>query len=222
MKLAILLPGFLDSPDYLHLITIEKGLQALGYTVVRLDPCNLWSKGDIHDYSITNYLKDIRKVIDEYADKNLADLILVGHSVGGFVSIIAGERYPEVTKIVSLCPPAGFDNPPIKWKGEEYRIAHRDLPTDSAKSREFKVPVAFAYDSFKYDAITAIKNIVNPLMIFIALEDIVVPPDDTEILVDAAKAPYVVRLDGIGHDFRHSEKECETVMGEIEKFLSTV
>ncbi len=38
MKLALLLPGFLDSPDYLHLTTIEKGLQALGYTVVRLDP----------------------------------------------------------------------------------------------------------------------------------------------------------------------------------------
>lgn len=186
--------------------------------MIRLDPCNLWSNGNIQEYSITNYLKDIRKVIDEYADKNLSDLILVGHSVGGFVSIIAGERYPEVTKIVSLCPPSGFDNPPVKWKGEEDRIAHRDLPTDPAKSREFRVPISFAYDSFKYDTITAIRNIEKPLMLFIALEDTVVPPQDTEKLVDAANAPYVIRLEGIGHDFRHSKKECEIVMEEIENF----
>lgn len=222
MKLAILLPGFLDSPDYLHIITIEKGLQTLGYTVVRLDPCGLWKNGDIAHYSITNYLKDVRTVIDDYKNENPQELILVGHSVGGFVSIIAGERYAEVTKIIALCPPSGFDNPPVKWKDKEYRIAHRNLPNDQTLSREFKVPISFAYDSFTYNAIEAVKKIEKPLMILIALEDSVVPPQDTEKLVMAARNPYTVKLKRMGHDFRYSEKECALVMDEIEKFLSKV
>ena len=40
MKLALLLPGYLDSPDYLHMKIFEKGLKGLGYTTERLDP--LW------------------------------------------------------------------------------------------------------------------------------------------------------------------------------------
>ncbi len=222
MKLAILLPGFLDSPDYLHLITFEKGLQRLGYTVVRLDPCGLWRNGDISHYSITNYLKDVMKVIDEHKNDNPEEIILVGHSVGGFVSIIAGERYAEVTKIIALCPPSGFDNPPVKWKGKEYRICQRDLPNDRTTSREFNVPISFAYDSFTYNAIEAIKRVDKPLMILISLEDTVVPPQDTEKLVMAAKNPYTVRLKEMGHDFRYSEKECAVVMKEIEKFLLKV
>lgn len=220
MKLAILLPGFLDSPDYLHLIIIEKGLQALGYTAIRLDPCGLWSDGDIHKYSITNYLKDIRKAIDIYKDEKPEEVILVGHSVGGFVAIIAGERYAEVTRIIALCPPSGFDNPPVKWNDKGFRIVKRDMPRDKTTLTEFVVPISFAYDSFTYDAIATVKRIEKPLMILITMDDIVVPPQDTEKLVEAARNPYVIRLEGIGHDFRHSEQECDIVMGEIEKFLA--
>ena len=61
MKLALLLPGYLDSPDYLHMKTFEKGLKKLGYTTERLDPCDLWKTGDVKNYTITNYLKQIQE-----------------------------------------------------------------------------------------------------------------------------------------------------------------
>ncbi len=57
MKVALLLPGYLDSPDYLHLRMFDKRLTKLGYTVERLDPCNLWKNNDISKYSITNFIK---------------------------------------------------------------------------------------------------------------------------------------------------------------------
>ncbi|MBA3724486.1 MAG: alpha/beta fold hydrolase [Candidatus Levybacteria bacterium] len=176
----------------------------------------------MQQYSITNYLKDVRKVIDEHTHENPDEIILVGHSVGGYISIIAGERYAEITKIVSLCPPSGFDNPPVKWKGKEYRVCQRDLPNDPTTFREFKVPIAFAYDSFTYNAIEAVKRIEKPLMILIALADTVVPPQDTEKLVMAARNPYSIRLEGVGHNFRYSKEDCAIVMDEIEKFLSKV
>lgn len=57
-------------------------------------------------------------------------------------------------------------------------------------------------------------------MIFIALEDKVVPPKLTEQIVANANSPYVVRQPNMGHDFRHSQEQCNIVMAEIEKFLS--
>lgn len=222
MKLALLLPGFLDSPDYRHMLVIEKGLQELGYEVVRLDPCKLWETGETKDYSITNYIKQIKETIDSYGDQKFDDVLLVGHSVGGFVAIIAGEKFAEVTTIVALCPPAEFDNPPVKWKDNKVRISRRALPEDLSQTREFRVPISFAYDSFNYNAVEAVGRLTKPLMIFIALDDIIVPAEETEQLVQAAKNPYVIKLRGIEHDFRNSEEESEGVIDEIRRFLRSL
>jgi len=66
MKIALLLPGYLDSPDYLHMRIFERRLQELGYVAERLDPCNLWTSDDVSDYSVTNYIKHIKNRIDFY------------------------------------------------------------------------------------------------------------------------------------------------------------
>lgn len=56
-------------------------------------------------------------------------------------------------------------------------------------------------------------------MIFIALDDNSIPPQDTERIVARANNPHVVRQLNMGHDFRQSQEECDIVMAEIEKFL---
>ena len=219
MKLALLLPGFLDSTDYLHMKTFEKRLKELGYTTERLDPCNLWETGDIKNYSITNYLKQIRERVLFYKNQNPEEIVLVGHSLGGFVSIIAGSRINEVTKIVSLCSPSDRVKSAEKWKNQKFLHSERNLANDPQKFRVFDVPYSFAEDGLQYSAAEEVKKIHKPLMIFIALEDTVVPPERTEEIVANANNPYVVRQENMGHDFRHSQKECEKVMKEIEKFI---
>lgn len=219
MKLAILLPGYLDSPDYLHFRIFEKRLNVLGYRVIRLDPCGLWRTGDINNYTITNYLKDISEVINSHKNRNPEEIILIGHSLGGFVSIIAGSKFPEVTKIVALCPPASYEKYLSKWKGQEYRYSKRDLPENPQEFKKFQVPSTFVLDAQKYSAIDEISRINKPLMIFIGQEDTVVRPEVTEQLVTIANNPYVVREQGMGHSFRQSEDESNKVMDRIEKFL---
>lgn len=219
MKLALLLPGYLDSPDYLHLVTFEKRLKELGYTVERLDPCNLWTSGDVSNYSVTNYIEQIKDRVDFYNNQNPEEILLIGHSLGGFTSILAGNSIPEVTKIVALCPPSSIEGLAKKWDGKPSRISKRDLPNDEAKFREFNIPQAFVEDARKYSAIESVRNIKKPLMIFIGMEDTSVPPTETEILVSNAVNPFVIRMKNIGHDFRHSQDESNKVMKEIEKFL---
>jgi pimeloyl-ACP methyl ester carboxylesterase len=219
MKLALLLPGYLDSPDYLHLIRFEKRLNELDYKAIRLDPCGLWRTGNTNNYTVTNYLTSIEETINNELSDNTGEILLIGHSLGGFVAILAGEKFDEVSKIIALCPPASYKDSSIKWKNFEYRKSKRDLPENPEEFREFSIPRSFAEDAERYSAIDAVKKLTKPLMIFIGLEDTVVKPELTEKLASAANDPHVVKKPDIGHDFRKSEEEINVVMNEIVKFL---
>lgn len=218
MKLALLLPGYLDSPDYFHLVTFEKRLKKLGYTVERLDVCNLWQTGDVDNYSITNFLQQIKGRIDFYKNQNPEEILLLGHSNGGFTAIVAGSKFPEVTTIIALCPPPDKAGSEIKWKNG-LRVSKRDLPNSPNEFREFAIPVSYLKDAIQYSAVDEVKNIHKPLMIFIGLDDQVVPPFETEEIIATASNPYVVKLEGIGHDFRNSEEQTNRVADEIVKFI---
>lgn len=219
MKVALLLPGYLDSPDYLHMKTFEKRLSDLGYTVERLDPCNLWETGDVTNYSITNFIKQIRERVKFYQHQNPREIVLIGHSMGGFTAIIAGSRIKEVTKIVSLCPPPDRIGPSLRWEENKPRYSERELPDNPQQVRAFDVPYSFVEDGLQYSAVKEVPNLHKSLMIFVALEDKSIPPSNTEQIVANANNPYVVRQPNMGHDFRRSQKECDIVMAEIEKFL---
>jgi pimeloyl-ACP methyl ester carboxylesterase len=201
------------------MVTFEKRLKELGYTVERLDPCHLWETGNINNYSITNFIKQIRERVEFYSKHNPEEVVLIGHSMGGFTSIIAGSRIEKVTKIVALCPPPDRYGSLTEWQDTGFRHSERDLPEDPTKYRSFDVPYFFAEDGLQYSANDEVKKINKPLMVFIALNDEIVPAKITEQIVANANNPYVVRQPNMGHDFRLSQKECDIVMEEIEKFL---
>jgi len=219
MKLVILLPGYVDSPDYLHLKIFEKRLEGLGYKAERLDPCNLWKTGDVENYNATNYLKTIKDCLDLYKDQKPEEVVLIGHSFGGAIAMIAGEKFTEVDKVIALCPMTTFENWGAKRWESDYRKSERDLPNDPTKFRSFDMPLTITDDTNKYSVEQAVKNLHKPLMIFIALNDDVIKPEDLEKLVESANKPYVVRQENMGHNFRFSETESNLVMDEIERFL---
>ncbi|NTU46508.1 alpha/beta hydrolase [Candidatus Roizmanbacteria bacterium] len=59
----------------------------------------------MNHYTISNYLEQVKEKVRAYRENKPEEIILIGHSMGGFTAIIAGSRIPEVTKIVALCPP---------------------------------------------------------------------------------------------------------------------
>jgi len=218
MKLAIISPGYLDSPDYFHLVNIGNRLEKLGYTIKRIDPCGLWENGDVKNYNTTNYLKTIRDTIDAYKNEELEELVLIGHSFGGFVAMVAGSRFKEVTKIVSLCPAFSFKSL-SKWDENGIRHSQRDLPNDHSKFRSFDIPVSFCEDRNKYSASTELKNLHKPLMVFVALDDQKVLLEEIEEEMKVLNNPYIVKMPNMGHNFRETLEESNPVADEIEKFL---
>lgn len=62
-------------------------------------------KGD-YPYTLSFYAETIKKMIETLRLKNVT---LVGHSMGGQISIIFSLKYPELVKSIVLAAPAGFE-----------------------------------------------------------------------------------------------------------------
>jgi pimeloyl-ACP methyl ester carboxylesterase len=135
------------------------------------------------------------------------------------VAIIAGVRIAAVTSVVSLCPPADLTASAKKWQASGVRHSQRDLPDDPTQFRSFDVPQTFIDDALQYSAKEEVKSLTKPFMLFIAMEDEVVPPASTEEIAANAPSPYVLRQPKMGHSFRQFPEQTAIVMQKIEQFL---
>lgn len=219
-KLAIICPGFLDTKDYANLSDLANKLCAQGYTSVRFDPMGTWdSDGDISEYNNTQYLKDIKNVLEYMLkDHNYTNILLGGHSRGGQISILYAARDPRITQVVAIMPSSNrtltskrYDD----WKKNGFSIAIREIP-NSEKVREFKVPYSHVEDRTVYDVYKDIKKIHIPI-IFIAgeLDALVLPKDVRELYEIANEPKKFVLIKGIDHEYRHVYVDIEKVNNEI-------
>ncbi len=90
-KLIVICPGKLDSKDYPHLIDLAERFSQIGYTAVRMDPTGTWeSDGSDDDFTTTQYLQDVKAIIDHMLqDRAYDQIIIAGHSMGGYISLLA-------------------------------------------------------------------------------------------------------------------------------------
>src|SRR3989338_4759008 len=87
-KLAIIIPGRLDSKDYAHNTSLVDYLAGRGYFALSFDPPGTWeSPGDIGLYTTTNLLKVVDELIEHFGNK---PTLLAGQSRGGTVAMLAG------------------------------------------------------------------------------------------------------------------------------------
>jgi len=203
------MPGYLDSPDYLHMKIFSKELQKISYDTKVVDPCNLWrGNGDIREYTTTKYIEEVEDIIKKNQDK-YDEIILLGHSLGGLVSILVAEKNKNISKVISLCPPIGLDS--VKsWRKDGIRRSKRDLPEDNEKFVEFLVPLSFCEDAHQYSALESIKNVKTSVVIVVCEKDKSVDPDETiSIANEGGENVVLERIEDLGHNFRHSEKSSD-------------
>ncbi len=218
-KLAILCPGYLDSKDYWGLVELAKRLAERGYTVVRLDPTGTWdSEGDISEYSMTQYLEDIRCVL-EYMLKgfDFKHILLGGHSRGGQMSVLYAARDPRITSVLCIMgssgPLSGARRESWEKNGEE--VSKRRVPGTSGENkeyREYRVPFSHVLDRDQYDAVGDAKKIHAPI-VFIAGElDDEVPPEKVKSIYDNANEPkQFIVVPSIGHNYRRDAEQIKIV-----------
>jgi len=214
-KLVLCLPGRLDTKDYAHMRSHVDFLAGKGYLALSFDPPGTWeSSGDISFYTTQNYLKAVDELIRHYGNR---PTIVIGHSRGGSMAMLAGINNKYVTHFVAVMSHYG---PSFKPKESgDVSISYRDLPPGTEKTKErkqFNLPMSYFDDPTPY---TGLERCANPKLFFLGKEDKTVLPEDVmESYELAAEPKQLCELDS-NHDYRYHPttiKEVETV---INKFL---
>ena len=227
-KLAILCPGYLDSKDYEHLVMLSKELNDLGFTVVRFDPIGTWdSDGVISDYTNSQYLNDIKVVIDYMLTKSVFNQIIIGgHSRGGQISILYAARDQRINLVLGIMASSGSaeGNFRLDWEEKGAMYSQRDFPFNKEGKKEYYVPFSHVLDADRYDVIKDVKNINIPIILIAGeLDDIVTPNDVKEIFDSANEPKEFIFLKNIGHNYRNNKKEIryvnENIVNTLNKYL---
>jgi len=223
-KLAILLPGFLDSPDYPHLVELDKELTRLGYEVVRVNPTGTWEpNADFNQYSMSHILGQVNDIVSQHPNHTI---IAAGHSLGGMMSMLSAINNHSVSAAISIMGPSSFVRPEkyqervVEWKKLPYKTSTRDLPENPQKTRKLKIPYSFVEDSLQYNVADTINSITKPLLFIAGEKDALISTDHIKSIYKRANQPKaLIIIKGIGHDYRKHPDEIKLVNKQVITFL---
>ncbi len=224
-KLALVLPGKLDTKDYAHMKSHVHYLSGLGYFAVSFDPPGTWeSPGDISLYTMTNYLKAINELIEHYGNK---PTFVMGHSRGGSMAMLAGitnphiEKFAAVMSYYSFKPEIHGEYPNQEWKTKGYHLSKREIPGAefSDERKEFKLPYSFLEDQIQYDMEEGLRKSKKPKLFFFGTKDILVKPEVVNHAYSIASEPKKLHTLNTGHRYRHDEALIEEVNTTVGDFL---
>lgn len=217
-RLALILPGRLDTKDYSHMLSHVEFMAARGYLAVSFDPPGTWeSDGDISLYTETNYAKAIDELIEHFGNK---PTVLIGHSRGGSMAMLVGCLNPTVISFVAIMSnlkPSRCDEERVK-NGVIYSV--RDLPeeSDAPGKKEFYLPLSYYKDSVAHERISVLKSCTKPKLFIAGLRDQLVSIETVKQAYEAAAEPRLYAEVDCGHDYRRSPvaiKQVEVLIGEF-------
>ena len=226
-KLAIVVPGKLDTKDYLHMRSHVDFLAQKGYLALSFDPPGTWeSPGDITLYNMSNNLVAIEELIEYFGNK---PTFVLGHSRGGSMAMLAGIRLPQVSHFGVIMSYPSFDPqihggyPDEEWRHKGYRVSQRDIPnTDPVEYREFKLPYSFLEDQIKYDMREGLSQCEKLKMFIYGDQDDKVKPELVKMAYDLSAEPKFLYGLHSGHDYRKYPQLITEVNNSIEDFLEKI
>ncbi len=219
-KLALLLPGRLDTKDYACFTSHADYLAERGFYAIAFDPPGTWeSPGSIDLYTTTNYVKAVNELIEYFGNK---PTLLIGHSRGAATAIFASSN-PVVFGIVPIM--ANFEEPTApgaEAMRKGYKLSYRDLPPGTSKTKEqkeFKLPITYWEDGKQYNAGELLKGCTKPKLLIYGTRDEFTPTDVAENLFAEVPEPKtIVRVD-CDHDYRYYSEVIKEIEIEIGHFL---
>jgi pimeloyl-ACP methyl ester carboxylesterase len=222
-KLAIITPGRLDTKDYAQNVSHINFLAGLGYYAVSFDPPGTWdSPGPIGIYTTTSTLTAIDELIDHFGNR---PTLLMGHSRGGTVSILAGARNKAVTHMISVCSSYGGVTKVARAEEGQVTVSPRDIPPGTARTPEagrkvFDLPYSYFEDSDQYNALDILPSCTKPMLFFYGTHDDLVRESEVRKMYAAAAGPKEIKALETDHDYRlHPEiiEEVERVAADFLK-----
>lgn len=221
-RIALVLPGRLDSKDYIHMHAAVEFFVDRGYFALAFDPPGTWeSPGEIELYTMTHYLKAVDELIEYCGNK---PTVLMGHSRGGTVAMLTGSVNPHVTHIIAVMSGAGGTRFDMPIRTGEAHVSYRDLPPGTEKTNDqkrFELSYTYFEDAAQYDALDGLKRYTKPKLFFLGLRDTVVSGETVRREYEIAAEPKVLYELDCDHDYRYRPESIKEVHGVVGRFLDT-
>lgn len=220
-KIALILPGRLDTKDYVSMQSHVKFLANLGFFALSFDPPGTWeSTGGIGLFSTTNYIKAVNELIEHFGNK---PTLLIGHSRGGTITILAGTNNPSVVGIIPIMATYGEPTPPDKESLETgIKISYRDLPPGNKKTSEqkkFALPISYFIDGQKYNVFETLKRCTKKKLIIYGTYDSFSTVEKVREVFKEIPQPKMIHELNTEHDYRYHPEIIEEINEVIEEFI---
>jgi pimeloyl-ACP methyl ester carboxylesterase len=166
-KLALLLPGRLDTKDYVSFVSHLKYFADRGFYAVAFDPPGTWdSPGETDLFTTTSYIKAVNELIEYFGNR---PTLLLGHSRGASVAILVAGSNPVVNAIIPIMANYGEPSAPTEEALKNgFQLSSRDIPPGSSKTEKqkiFKLSVNYWTDGKKYNPEEALKKCAVPKLL---------------------------------------------------------
>ena len=213
-KLALVLPGRIDTKDYPHMRSHVDYLASRGYLALSFDPPGTWeSPGGIKLYTMTNYAKAVNELITYFRNK---PTVLMGHSRGGSIAMLVGPQNKHVTHIITAMSRPTPSKISEKEKESGVEISFQDTPSGGKK--KFELPLSYFEDASKYNMVEALSACTKPkLFIFGTNDDDITPESVRDTYKRSAKPKELCEVNSV-HNYRfHPEiiREINRIMGRF-------
>lgn len=219
-KLALVLPGRLDTKDYISCTSLVDMLSQNGYYAISLDVPGTWeSPGDFSQYTTTTYIKVVNELIEHFGNK---PTLLAGHSRGGAVAILCSEN-PHVEAVVAIMASYGEPSSPSQEDLDfGAHVSYRDLPPGDKVSKEqkrFEMPLVYFEDGKQYSALETLKTCQKPKLLINGTRDEFTPMPLFEKVFVSAAEPKVKKVFDSDHDYRRHSNIVDEVNRTVSEFI---
>lgn len=217
-KLALVLPGRLDTKDYPHMRSHVDFLAGLGYYAISFDPPGTWeSPGGIEIYTMSNYLKAMQEIISLYENR---PTLLVGHSRGGSMAMLGGTTIDQVTAFAAIMSNPSASVPPDEYAYVEKGVSesYRDEPFGDGQ-RRFDLPASYFEDAAQYDMREDLAACAKPKLFIFGEQDVLVKSENVKAMYEAAADPKQLAGVSSEHDYRKHPEIIDEVNALIGDWL---
>ncbi len=220
-KLAIILPGRLDTKDYAPFPAHQEFLAKKGFLTVSFDPPGTWdSPGGIELFTTTNYIASVNELIEYFGNK---PTFLMGHSRGGLVAMYVGAINRTVVCYASVNGALGVPTTPdSKFVKNNTLTEYRDLPPGSSRTKEkkiFNLSLDYFVDGQKYDIVKELERSTKPKLFLYGKHDEFNTPEEVNEIFSNTPEPKVLHWLESKHDYRLYPEIIQEVNEVVGKFI---
>lgn len=208
------------------MVAFAEKLEQIGIASVRFDASGFGeSDGNCErDFRVSSYLQDVHDVYRYVVNQPFVDpdaIGIVGHSLGGCLSLIFAAQTPAVKACCAVQPCTKLTRPGSSLDLETWRSRGCfERVCDPPLDKHVWLPVEFAEDADQINALDYAGQIKIPTCILYGHNDVDVLPSDTISIYEKLSGDKVlIGLDGVDHAFKRNHEHLEIVASNVVEFF---